>query len=137
MSKLDLLWYTLDDGSKARRSEIIPKIEQLLADGEKTAPDISRHVKLYPQAVHNILRFMMLKGFLTKRKTQRWTYYKLPQTCLLENVLKPEFSKFAQQTLKSKGRKYSLDKSKNISFQRSEYYTGLEKNVSAVSNIEF
>jgi predicted transcriptional regulator len=111
-----IAWYTLDDGTKARRADIVKLIEKVLENGEMNVPDIGKKIKLYPQAVHNIIKYMMSKDMLLSRKTQRWTLYKLPEACLLTSVLHPEFKKIIELSKRTKGIKRTIDTCKNVSY---------------------
>jgi len=111
-----IAWYTLDDGTKARRADIVKLIQKVLEKGEMNVPDIGKQIKLYPQAIHNIIKYMMSKDMLVSRKTQRWTLYKLPEACLLTSVLHPEFKDIIELSKRTKGIKRTVDLSKNVSY---------------------
>jgi len=111
-----IAWYTLDDGTKARRADIVKLIEKVLENGEMNVPDIGRKIKLYPQAVHSTIKYMMSKDMLSSRKTQRWTLYKLPEPCLLDSVLHPEFKKIIELSKRATGIKRTIDTCKNVSY---------------------
>lgn len=108
MNVSDDFRYEKADGSLVKRQNVIQEIKELLEQGPLICPDIAKILTMNEKQTHYILRHMVATNYLLTKKTQRWTYYSLPNKCLLEEILKPNNKEFVRLSKKHRGRVHKL-----------------------------
>jgi hypothetical protein len=85
--------YTLCDGRKKKRSELIQMIRQSIKEGNFTSSQIARHIKLRMKHVGNIIRHMIDQNIIlaSKPKNGGSKYvFALKDECLLADMFYPK-----------------------------------------------
>lgn len=122
--------YTLEDGTKMAKFQVINKIKAMFEDvHEFTFEEIRKECKLASSYVTHLIKFLIVKDFLTQPDSSKKVYRKIIDECLLENVLRPQNKALLEASKNHHGKKYRLDDQKNVSYTypKSHYYGGLSK----------
>lgn len=100
--------YKKQDGTTLQRQNIIDEIKDVLEQGSLICPDIAKIISMSEKQTHYILRYMVSVNDLLTKKTQRWTYYSLPNKCLLEEIFRPNNKEFLKLSKKHTGKIHRL-----------------------------
>lgn len=84
--------YTLENGEKRKRSELIDMVRSSIKNGKQTTSSISKDIKLEMSSLQNILRYMQDKHMIVTGKGNMqgggFTYF-IKDECLLSSLFLP------------------------------------------------
>lgn len=82
--------YTLNDGTRVMRYQIIAMIKKTIGDDKKTVPQIAKEIGIDRQVIYNLVRYLCAKMVLGSKKMQRHSLYFVHENeCLLAKLFYP------------------------------------------------
>src|SRR6056300_343863 len=74
------------DGTKITRKEFMELILNNVTDQNVNTVEIASLIQMPVKPVGNMLRYLVVNGYLISTKTQRFTYYRKPNYCALASM---------------------------------------------------